>query len=238
MLAVRTFVAQWWYSRYMKASSSSQKSLQSRALVGTALLFIVSSVLFGLLAALVTNGVTNTFDETVLLWINQHASPAFDTLFTIITQFGDAVFVTLASLVIILVLLFRKQPLKALFVAIGVGGAVLLSVILKPLFDRSRPDLWEWLVHETSLSFPSGHATASMALALCCVAVLWRTRFHVVSLVLAPLYVALIGLSRLYLGVHFPTDILGGWLLSLSWVSLIAFAYLFVAKTRAERLLE
>ncbi|MFZ1301452.1 MAG: phosphatase PAP2 family protein [Candidatus Microsaccharimonas sp.] len=193
-----------------------------------AIIFVVAGVLFALLAALVTNGVTDSLDTSVLLWINQHASPALDSLFVIITQFGGFAVVATVGLLITALLLFKKQYLKALFVVIGLGGAALWSVVFKSIVERVRPDLWESLIHETSLSFPSGHATASMALALVVIMLLWRTRWKKAALIAGTIYVLLIGFSRLYLGVHYPTDILGGWLLSITWVSLAGLAYLLV----------
>jgi len=205
--------------------TSSRVKTEIGVLVAT---FLTASVLFGVLVSLVTNGVTNAWDESILLWINQHASPAFDEFFLAVTKLGGTVFVPIICLVLAIKLFYEKQYTKGWFVVVGMGGAMLLNVILKAQIERTRPDLWEWLIHESSLSFPSGHATASMALALIVVMLVWRTKWRLFTIVSAGLYVILVGVSRLYLGVHFPTDILGGWLLSVSWISLTALGFLLI----------
>jgi len=77
-------------------------------------------------------------------------------------------------------------------------------------------------VHEAGYSFPSGHAMASAALGLALAVALWNSRWRWWGLVFAVVYIAFVGYSRLYLGVHYPTDILAGWLVSGVWVLAIA----------------
>lgn len=198
----------------------------------TAVLFLILS--FGVLATLVLNGVTNTFDESVLLWINQHASAGFDSFFVAFTELGGLIVVTAVSALLLGYFLYRKKYLKAILVAAGVGGAALMNIILKSIFDRPRPDLWEWLVVETHFSFPSGHATASMALALVIVALLWKTKWRAASIIGAALYIVSIGFSRLYLGVHYPTDILGGWLLGAAWIIIVINSIYWYVQKKAK----
>lgn len=200
-----------------------------------ATIFVSTSFLFGILVFLVTNGYTNAFDESVLLWINQHASPAYDSFFLAVTKLGNPLFVTVASLALALGFLWRKRYPKAALVAIGMGGSTLLGVMFKAMVERTRPDLWEWLITETSYSFPSGHATASMSLAFIIVLLVWRTKWRFAAILGGILYVLLIAVSRLYLGVHYPTDILGGWLLGLAWVSLVALGCLYVVRQKQAR---
>lgn len=183
---------------------------------------IISTTLFAALAVMVSTGVTYGFDSSILLWINQHASPAIDAFFVAVTQLGGVIFVTTAALAMVGYFIYKKKYRNALFVAVSIGGVALLNVILKSFFDRARPDLWEWIIQETSLSFPSGHATASMTVAVCIVILVWNTKWRIWALWTLSFYVLVIGLSRLYLGVHYPTDILGGWLLGIAWTALIA----------------
>lgn len=191
----------------------------------------VAVLAFSVLAVLVLNGVTTSFDEATLLWINQHASPGFDSFFVAFTELGGLIVVTVVSALLFGYFLYRKKYTKALLVAAGVGGAALMNIILKSIFDRPRPDLWEWLVVEAHFSFPSGHATASMALAIVVVALLWKTKWRIVSMIGAAMYILSIGFSRLYLGVHYPTDILGGWLLGAAWV-LLVIGVIFASRQR------
>lgn len=185
-------------------------------------LFGASSTLFVILALLVSFNVTTSFDQFVLLEINRQATATLDQLFIAVTQLGGVIFITLASLLLLMISLVRKKYDQSMLVVIGMGGMIILNLVLKALFERTRPDLWEWIVTETSYSFPSGHATASMALAFCFVVITWRTKWRVAAVSFAGLYVLCVGFSRMYLGVHFPTDILGGWLLGLAWLSLVS----------------
>ena len=101
---------------------------------------------------------------------------------------------------------------------VGVGGAVVINFILKMIFERSRPDLWQRLVVETSYSFPSGHALASSAIALVIIIICYKTKWFIPAIIIGTVYAVVIAYSRLYLGVHYPSDIIGGWLISAAWV--------------------
>lgn len=206
----------------MSGISKTEPQFLNSAAKKCLLTFTIAGTLFGLLAYLVTSGATKSFDQSALLWVNQHASPVFDAFFLAVTDLGGVIVLAVATLAIVITLLVRKKYPQALLIAVGVGSVSALNVLLKTLFDRPRPDLWEWLITETSFSFPSGHSVASCAFALCIVLLLWNTKWRILTTVVASIYVLLIGTSRLYLGVHYPTDILGGWLLAFTWVFLVA----------------
>jgi len=182
-----------------------------------------ATLLFCILAVLVSTGVTQSFDSAVLLWINQYANATLDAFFVSFTQLGGLVFMVVAGLALLAYFLYKKRYSDALFAAVSLGGVAVVNVILKSIFERPRPDLWDWLIHETSMSFPSGHATATMALAMCILILVWRTKWRLAACITLFLYVVSIGISRLYLGVHYPTDILGGWLLGIAWVTFVAW---------------
>ena len=200
--------------------------MNSHKVFKTSLLaFACFGVLFGLLATLVINGVTDQFDQLVLLWINSHASTVADTIFLFLTHLGGVYGVVVITALTVALLTVKKKYDKALFVALAIGGVALLNTLLKTLFERPRPDLWEWLVTETSFSFPSGHSVASATLALSIVLLLWTTRWRVLALVGGLTYLAVVGFSRMYLGVHYPSDVLGGWLLACTWVALLVACF-------------
>jgi undecaprenyl-diphosphatase len=112
----------------------------------------------------------------------------------------------------------------AVFVVVASSGGWLLNHVLKELFGRARPDVVPHLREVLTLSFPSGHAMTSAAVYLTLGALLMRiskrrlTKFYCMGA--AMLLTALVGASRVYLGVHYPTDVLAGWLLGLSWALL------------------
>lgn len=185
-------------------------------------IFLVASIGFAMLAEEVHKGDTQQADVAVLQTIHANANPSLDAFFSVYTEIGGVVIVATITMLIVGYLWFTTRRYKALLLFFAVGGAALANYVLKFIFERARPDLWTHLVEETSFSFPSGHAMGSSAFAFGIVAILWNTKWRPIAIVLASVYIVSIGFSRLYLGVHYPTDILAGWLLGLVWVAFIA----------------
>lgn len=157
-------------------------------------------------------------DARILLRINEWSSPWLDQVMLLVTNLGGYLFVLFATFIITAFLIRTRRWHRAILVTVGVGGAAAITSILKLIFARDRPELWQVLEYESTYSFPSGHATLSFALAMCIVLLLWRTkwRWHIAGVAL--IYIVVIGFSRLYLGVHYPTDILAGWVVAGTWV--------------------
>ena len=133
---------------------------------------------------------------------------------------GHAVLSMVIAAVAGFLLLQRKPHAAGLVVASGVGGMA-VNHVLKELFQRSRPDLVPHAVEVHSMSFPSGHAMVSAAvylsLAIVVARVLQRRAARVYVLVAAMALTAMIGFTRVYLGVHYPTDVLAGWMAGGMW---------------------
>jgi undecaprenyl-diphosphatase len=184
-------------------------------------IFLACSIAFIAIADEVLEGETLGFDEAALIAINGTSNGFWDAFFPAVTHLGDAVGIIAIAGSIAIVLFLRKKYKKIAMLVTGVGGAVLLNIVLKLIFERPRPDLWEQLVVETSFSFPSGHAMASSALAFSVIVIAWNTRFRWYAVGLSALFMLVIGFSRLYLGVHYPTDVLAGWFVSGVWVALV-----------------
>jgi undecaprenyl-diphosphatase len=204
------------YNNYMK----NNKHLYKRVALAF-LAFLLLSVAFIALADYVFDGTTLAFDQAVLQSINAGSTNFWNTFMLTLTHLGGVAGVVILTGLLVGALAYKRKYRPALFVALGVGGAALVNVILKLIFERARPDLWEQLVIETSFSFPSGHAMASAALAFCVVILFWHTKYRLIASILAGLYMVIIGFSRLYLGVHYPTDVLAGWIVSGAWVVLV-----------------
>ena len=158
-------------------------------------------------------------DVPILRFINRHASPPLDTAMLFFSRIGAPVPMLLFFLVIIAALVLWRRRGDALFFAIAVGGAMAVNYGAKLLFRRDRPDLWKSLAVEHDYSFPSGHAMGSMAVVAALIILAWPTRWRWPVVTLGGLFVLLVGISRLYLGVHFPSDVLAGWSASLAWVA-------------------
>jgi len=184
-------------------------------------IFLLLVIGFVHVADEVLEGETLGPDKAILYAINGIASPFLNTLFVLITELGGVLSIITISAGLLAILVLRRKYQQAFVVAATVGGAALLNFILKLIFERTRPDLWERLVTETSYSFPSGHAMISSALALSVIFIFWKTRYRWLVLIIGVLFVAIIGFSRLYLGVHYPTDILAGWIVSAAWLAAV-----------------
>lgn len=195
--------------------------IRDRVVMGF-MISLVSVMGFVYLAEEVVEGDTLPFDQWVLTAVNGTASGWQDSLWSVVTQLDGFVAVPILTVFVAFVLIRKRRIRDAIVMLAGVGGAAVVNVVLKLVFERVRPDLWEQLVVETSYSFPSGHAMASCALAASFVLIMWGSRWRYTVLAAGVLYVGLIGYSRLYLGVHYPTDVLAGWVISIAWILLIS----------------
>lgn len=185
------------------------------------LLSIGLAALFAGLAAVVHARTHLAIDHSLLTWVGQHTNGALDTACTAVTQLAEWPVVLGFAAVLVGVLYRRHQTSLVIMTAVALLGSMAINTVLKHLFSRARPELWEHLVHESSFAFPSGHAMASMTLALVIVHVGWHSRWRLAASILAAAYVLIIGFTRLYLSVHYPSDILGGWLAAAAWVLLV-----------------
>lgn len=174
---------------------------------------------FGSLAEEVLEDGLLPFDTPLLLLLHRHAAPWLDTWMYWITNAGSAAVLVPFNLLVLWILYRRGQRGAAWFWLLATAGAALLTFLCKQGFARSRPALWVSSLPETTYSFPSGHAMQSMAVACALLWLAWRTPWKWLVLALGLLFVALVGLSRLYWGVHYPSDVLAGWAASLAWVS-------------------
>lgn len=150
--------------------------------------------------------------------------PTWTTFFLWVTKFGNPLTVILIFLAILFVLLYGKRYAEAIWYSAGVIGiAGIFNPLIKLLFMRERPTL-EHLVSEHSYSFPSGHSTGSMILYgtlifLVPIFIQNKTWQRIIQLLLG-VFILSIGISRIYLGVHFPSDVIGGFSVGLGWLLL------------------
>ena len=162
------------------------------------------------------------FDKTILLWIHSFANPTLDKIMLGITRLGDPITVGIIAGVTLTVLWLRRYRLEAKIFIVNCIGGVILSDGLKLAFGKSRPQLWDSLISEETYSYPSGHALGSMVLygfIANLLADLYPQYFNLIYIV-ATILIAAIGLSRLYLGVHWPTDVIAGYGVGFLWITL------------------
>lgn len=160
------------------------------------------------------------FDVPVLTWLHLHATAGRTALARTLSLVGEPKSLgSVTALLILATFAARRWRLGVVF-ALEVGGAAALDLASKAFFARPRPTVYAHLVHETNFSFPSGHAMGGMAFFLALHLLLWRTlprRWRWVGL-LGLVLAVLIGASRPYLQVHYPSDILAGWAFGAAWV--------------------
>ena len=189
-----------------------------RALLGLFGGILLPLLVFGALADAVWEREGFAWDAALLQVLHRHANPAFDTAMIRVTALGGPLpMAGVAALTLALLLAWRRRG-DALFVALAVGGAATLNVLAKAVFQRSRPSLWPQLIPETDYGFPSGHAMGSLAVVATLLILLWPTRWRWPAMLVGVPFALLVGLSRVYLGVHYPSDILAGWSAALLWV--------------------
>ena len=182
---------------------------------------------FAMLADEVMEGGTQKFDDSVLLWMNRHASPALTDFALNVTALGAGTVVWLVVIVASVFLWSSRHRWSVALLWVAILGSGLINSVMKLFFNRPRPQLFPWRAPYAGLSsFPSGHSMTSMvcyATLAYLVARLEPNRFlRRFTFGVTALIVVLIGLSRMYLGVHYPTDVLAGFTMGLAWASFCA----------------
>jgi undecaprenyl-diphosphatase len=184
--------------------------------------------LFGFIAHQVAGGKPTALDRCVTLALRSSADPArpigpawVQEAARDLTSLGSIIVVVIATVAVAGYLFLTHKPGVAWLMLLAVGGGIALNNLLKLLFARQRPNVVTSSARVFTTSFPSGHATLSAIAYLTIGALLSRASpSAAVSLYLMALAVfltALIGLSRIYLGVHYPTDVLAGWCIGAAW---------------------
>ncbi|MEO5511316.1 MAG: phosphatase PAP2 family protein [Longimicrobiales bacterium] len=190
------------------------------------LVSVLAVAIFGAFARLVQEGLTQSFDVAILKQLASIRSPFLDRVMLEITALGGGSVLFMMVAIAALFLWLTDHKWSVYLLIAGVLGGQLLNQVLKLAYHRERPSAVEWGQNVTTLSFPSGHAMTS-TIAYGCIAYLVgrlgptpRVRGSVwgVALVL----ICAIGLSRMYLGVHYPSDVLAGFFAGVAWLAFVA----------------
>lgn len=165
-------------------------------------------------------------DENIRTWIHQYASPDLTAALRVITNFGDWQVILTGSVLLLLVFWYLRNFDFMRLVAITMTGAGILDGSLKTVFHRARPDPF-FIAKPDTYSFPSGHALVSLCfygLLAGIVSLQWKKRWQrALTWTLAACIVGIIGFSRIYLGVHWPSDVLAGYAAALMWMGAVRF---------------
>lgn len=190
-------------------------------LVAGFVLAFIGTLAFAELAQHVTSGSTQAFDEHVLVWLSAHRTPLTDTAMLELTALGTGTVVLMIAGISSLFLALNKHKYSALLLAVATIGGLAFNTVLKLGFHRPRPEVVVWGTQAFSSSFPSGHAM-SAAIVYSTVAYLAarlqkRLWSKVMTMLGALVMIVMICISRLYLGVHYPSDVAAGVTIGLAW---------------------
>ncbi len=166
---------------------------------------------------------SSSFDSQITHWFVDHRTPPWNDAMRTVTWLGSSAVIIPLAIVVVVALLIGGRGWLALFVVLAVAGASILSDLAKSVIGRDRPPALIQLQHPHGRAFPSGHATQAaatyFALAVVATVLAKAPTLRAATWTLATLIVFLVGVSRVYLGVHWTTDVLGGWLLGSVWVA-------------------
>jgi membrane-associated phospholipid phosphatase len=182
------------------------------------------------------------WDVPILLAVHSTANPQLDVLAVTLAIIGlpwTAVPILGAiALILLLQKRWRWSPTdrrsSLAYLLTASLGSVIINRTAKELMHRVRPQLWQSIAPESSFAFPSAHAMTSITLVAILLFLTWASSWRWLILTFGSFYIIAIGWCRLYLGVHFPSDILAGWMVALGWtigVSLIIKPYKTIAKS-------
>lgn len=162
-----------------------------------------------------------SLDQSLLLWIHQFANPQLDRVMLFITALGNPGTVITVFISTVGWLGMKRRYIDGIRFVLACAGGVLLNQVMKLFFAKPRPELWTRLISEHSFSFPSGHAVGSMVVYGFIGYILARELpiYQRYIYAIASILIAAIGLSRLYLGVHYPTDIIAGYGVGILWLT-------------------
>lgn len=183
-------------------------------------MFAACVVAFAAVAAGIGLPPVRALDAAATSFLHGFASPRLDAVMESVTTMGDTLVLLLIALASAVALAVGRRWREVLFLTVAVAGSGELNTLLKHVFARPRPDfVWARVLSEYSL--PSGHAENSVALFVGLAIVVWSIagrRIGMAALVAAGLIAGAIGLSRVYLGVHYLTDVVAGALGGIAWL--------------------
>jgi membrane-associated phospholipid phosphatase len=200
--------------------------------------FLAASAAFGMIAEdVATKDSSLQQDIQVSTWLHTHGSPVFTAFLFAISQLHSPVGISVMCALLAIFLWRNGDRYWVLSLALAVPGGMLLNVILKQVFNRTRPVWTDPILTLTSQSFPSGHAAgATLFYGFIAVYMVWRMKnasARVLAVCACAFMVVLVSFSRVYLGVHYLSDVLAAIALSTAWLVLSLIAVRAIAKRRS-----
>ena len=208
---------------FLRARLSPEGYLGLHLTIGVLVILLTSWWFSDIAEDMSRNAATRALDDNITAWFVVHADPVLTAIARVITFFGSVGFLTCASAAIAVVLAVRRSFYRLLALVLAVGGGALFNLALKHSFHRQRPVLENPLVTLSSYGFPSGHTMGATIFygVVALIVTYWMRRWSRRVLVgwISVLMIALVGASRIYLGAHYFTDVIGAIAVGLAWLS-------------------
>jgi undecaprenyl-diphosphatase len=190
-------------------------------------------------ASEVTEGELLAFDSSVRGFVHSFSSPPLTAVTKAVSYMGKVRTLVILGTVVVAVMLYLRTFRSTAIFLITMAGEIMLEVSLKATYQRARPEPFFELPPPESYSFPSGHALGSLCfygiLAWIVVRRIKEGRIRTAISVLAAIFILMIGLSRVYLGVHYPSDVLAGFVVGLIWTSSVVFTDWYLSSLSTDR---
>lgn len=217
--------------------------VEALTILGGALVVVVAGIAFLLLAGLVMDGDTQQLDEAIVQWFRRADDPALPKGPPWLREVGIDI-TALGSFAVLLLLVtavggflwIHQQKRLTLLLLISTGGGFALNSLMKTVFARPRPSVVPHLREVFTPSFPSGHAALSAIVYLTIGVLLFEVvkgrTARLYCLAVAMVATGLVGFSRVYLGVHYPSDVLAGWATGIAWAAACWVAVQYVGRRK------
>ncbi|REB07982.1 PAP2 family protein [Sporosarcina sp. BI001-red] len=209
----------------------------SGRLLTTVVSCLVLTVAFGYVAFSIKNGNIAQFDTPIINFVQGAEAPWLTEVMKVFTIIGSTKTVLVISVITLGLLLYFRQKAHTILFLIVIGGTAVLNFVLKLFFHRARPDL-NRLIEISGYSFPSGHTMIATSLYIILAFILWRNAKNsgrILYVICAIFMIGMICVSRIYLGVHYPSDIVGGISSSACWVLIATSVYSVFMNKRQSR---
>lgn len=221
------------------SGTAESRRLLTEALVIGLLAAVAALALFTWLGREIHSGIPPAFDERIRRAVHEMASPGLTPIMRFASRHGGPAGLTPLGLVLALAFLIRGWRRGAILVIVTMAGAGLLDTLLKLSFGRARPTPFFDYPLPVSASFPSGHALfAASFFGGLAVLISHRVRHRLARVLvwaLALALITLVGASRVYLGVHYPSDVLAGYAIAVVWVTALALGDRLASHRRVRR---
>ena len=215
--------------------------VEALTMLGVALIAVLGALVFIAVAGEVAEGDTQQIDEAIVQWFRQPGNPAqargpawLAEVAIDITALGSTVVLLMVVLAVSGFLWIHNQHRLLLLLIAAITGGHILNGLMKLAFARARPSIVPHLREVFTYSFPSGHAALSAIVYLTIGILLFEVvrgpRARIYCLSVAMLTTALVGFSRVYLGVHYPSDVLAGWATGIAWAAICWLAVQYMAR--------